>query len=48
MSVLPLGACLTRFQLPRTELLKHLDGAEKGTPYWQEKVSRLSSSSHFS
>ena len=42
MSVLSLGARLTRLQLPRAEMLKHLDGAEKGTAYWQEKVSRLS------
>jgi hypothetical protein len=28
--------------LSRTQMLTGLDGAEKGAPYWQDKVSRPS------
>lgn len=40
---LSLGAPFERaHQLSRAEMLKHMNGAEKGAAYWQDQVSPLS------
>jgi hypothetical protein len=39
---LSLGPPIERPQLSRGEMLKHMNGAEKGSAYWQDQVSPLS------